>query len=264
MVVKNKKKQARKKAGKSKAVKKPVDIKEAEEEIKQAIAKSIEKETSKSSFFISTGFKVLDEATGGGFPSPSAIVVEGPPSEYKVPFLIGLAGNAVKKGKKSVYVCTNDFPENIIKIGKKIGYDLSGVDFIDSYSWMIGKKSKFPSASALNPTRLIETFNEILKKDETECIVLDSLSSLFLYHDKRTVEKFVQMLVALIKDMNAFLLISVESGTYSEEMEATLRYLTDGVIVVEEGKIVVKYIEGVKVNRKEMRLDFSKKGIEIT
>jgi len=46
-------------------------------------------------------------------------------------------------------------------------------------------------------------------------------------------------------------------------MEATLRYLTDGVIIVEEGKIEVKYLEGVKVNKKEMRLDFSRKGIEI-
>lgn len=234
-----------------------------EEEIKKTIEKNIKKESFEEKNVIPTGFKNFDEAISGGFPSPSAIVVEGPPSEYKVPFLISFAANSLKKRRKAVYICTNDFPENIIKIGKKIGYDLNEIDFVDSYSWMIGRESNYSSASALDPTKLIEVISENLKKNETECIIFDSLSTLFLYHDKRIVEKFVQMLVALVKELNAFLLLSVESGTYSEEMEATLRYLTDGVIIVEEGKIEVKYLEGVKVNKKEMRLDFSRKGIEI-
>ena len=233
-------------------------------EIKKAIEENVKKEQDKSKEVITTGFKVFDEAIGGGFPSPSAIVIEGPPSEYKVPFLIGLAGNALKKGRKSIYICTNDFPENIIKVGKKIGYDLSKVEFIDSYSWMIGKKSSYSSASALNPNKLIEVFSEKLSKNETECIVFDSLSTLFLYHDNSTVEKFTQMLIALAKELNAFLLLSVESGTYSEEMESVLRYLTDGVIIIKEGKIIIKYIEGVKISKKEMRLDFSKKGLSIS
>ncbi len=235
-----------------------------EDEIKAAIKQNVEKEVEEKIDFIKTGFNVLDESLGGGFPSPSAIIVEGEPNEYKVPFLIGFAANALKRGKKAIYVCTNDFPEDIIKIGKEIGYDLSRVDFIDSYSWMIGKESNFKSASALNPSKLLEVFNDTLKKDETECIIFDSLSTLFLYHDKRSVEKFVQMLVALVKDLNAFLLLSVETGTYSDEMEATLKYLTDGVIKVGEGKIEIEYIEGLKVSKKEMRLDFSKKGVEIS
>ena len=250
----------------AKTIKKEVEEHEQqinEEEIKEVIKQNIKQEETTESDFIKTGFNALDNNLNGGFPSPSAIIVEGEPNEYKVPFLIGFAANALKRGKRAIYVCTNDFPENIIKMGREIGYDLSKVDFIDSYSWMIGKESNFKSASALNPSKLLEVFSDTLKKDETECIVFDSLSTFFLYQDKRSVEKFVQMLVALVKDLNAFLLLSVETGTYSDEMEATLKYLTDGVIKVGEGKIEIEYIEGIKINKKEMRLDFSKKGVEI-
>ncbi len=232
------------------------------EEIKKLMAQAVEKETGTIKK-ISTGIKELDKMIKGGFPFPGVILVLGKPGVGKTPFAIAYAHEGIMKGQKSIYVCLNNFPEEIKAIAKSIGYDLESAEFIDAYSWLIGKKSEYEDVSALDPTGILELMEEKLKKGPVERVVLDSLSTMFLYHDEKTIQRFVQAFTAMIKEYDASALILVEEGTCSPEMISTLEYLTDGTILLENKKLFIARLVGIEVKKKEAIVNITKKGIEI-
>lgn len=212
---------------------------------------------------VSTGVRELDDALKGGYPSPSVILLEGPPGAGKTPFCIAFIAKGLAEGRKSIYICTNNFPREIRYIAKQIGYDLENALFIDGYSWLIGEKGDGIAVSSLDLTAILENFEEILKKEEVERIALDSISTFFLYHDERIVEKFMQAFAALVKARQACAVVALESGTCSERMRSMLEYLTDGTLRVENETLTISRMLAVKPKWRQTRFAITRKGIEI-
>jgi len=240
-----------------------VELASKEEEIKKAMQQALLREEKKGSSKIKTGVKKLDYYLGGGYPFPSVILVNGKPGVGKTPLAIAFASSNIEKGNEVIYVCLNNFPSEIKSIAKKIGYSLEKAFFIDAYSWIIGKEEGEHSISALNPTKILEILEEQLKKDEVKNVVLDSLSTMYLYHEEKTIQRFVQSFVAMVKENNACGIIINEFGTCSEEMNTMLEYLTDGTIFLEKGRLIIEKMAGTSVKKKEMRFDITKNGVEV-
>ncbi len=235
----------------------------SEEEIKKAMQQAIMREEKIQENRISTGIKKLDYYLSGGYPFPSVILVIGRPGVGKTPFAIAFAAKGIENGNNVLYICLNNFPSEIKQIAKKVGYSLEKATLIDAYSWIIGKQGGEYSISALNPTKILEILEEQLKKGKVENVILDSLSTMYLYHDEKTIQRFVQTFVAMIKEYEACGIIITELGTCSEEMNAMLEYLTDGTVFIDKGRIVIEKMAGVEVKKREMRFEITKKGIEI-
>ena len=144
-----------------------------------------------------------------------------------------------------------------------MGRSLEKALFIDAYSWIIGKQEGDYSISALNPTKILEILEEQLKKGKVENVVLDSLSTMYLYHDEKTIQRFVQGFVAMVKEYEACGMIINEFGTCSEEMNTMLEYLTDGTIFLEKGRLIIEKMAGVNVKKREMRFDITRNGVEV-
>ena len=213
--------------------------------------------------FISTGIKELDESLEGGYPSPSVILVEGPPLSGKTHFCITFADAGIRKGKNAIYICTNNFPENIKEIAKSIGRNLEKAIFVDGYSWLVGKKEGENLVSAADLTGFLEVLENVLRKEEADLVIFDSLSSLFLYNDEKNVERFLHMFTAVIKEDVDCALIVIEKGTYTESMKAVLEYITDSVILLENNLIKLQAIKAAQPKKKEFKFEVTKKGLKI-
>ncbi|MEM3412060.1 MAG: ATPase domain-containing protein [archaeon] len=213
--------------------------------------------------FVTSGIKEIDDAFGKGLPVPGVYLVLGPPGSGKTPFCLAFASENAKAGKRVLYLCTNNFPEELIRIGKEIGYDVSNVVFIDSYSWLVGKKADEYVGSLANLSNYLEKIENLLKEEESEVVVLDTLSTLYLYHDSKEVAKFLQMFAALIKCGNDCALIALEAGTTSESDVKTAEYLTDGTFLIENRTINITRTPGIRVLQNKLRFEITPKGIII-
>lgn len=220
-------------------------------------------ENGKKEDFSPTGVKNLDKNLGGGYPTPGVTLIEGPPGAGKTPVAIAFTDAGLKDGRKTIYVCMNNFPDEIKKIAGKISYNVDNAEFIDSYSWLVGKKSQYFDAPALDPTKILQIMEDVLKQGPIENLVLDSISTMLLYHDERTVQKFAQAFVAMVKEYDACALIVLESKTAGQEMRSTLEYLTDASLFIEKDKLTVVKMMGAEVGKREMRFAVAKKGVEI-
>ena len=190
---------------------------------------------------VSTGIPRLDSALHGGYALPGITLLEGAPGSGKTPLGIAFASAALKDGRKTIYIATNNLPDELKSIARSIGYDISGAIFMDCYSWLTGAEGE-GIYSLLDLNLLLEAFDDMLNENDVECIVLDTLSSFFVHHDEAGVLKFVQAFAALAKSRNSCGLVLVESGTCSDNMRASLRYITDVDILLKDGTIAVRRV----------------------
>jgi KaiC/GvpD/RAD55 family RecA-like ATPase len=211
----------------------------------------------------STGIPRLDSALHGGYALPGVTLLEGAPGSGKTPLGIAFASTALKDGRKTIYIATNNLPDELKGIARSIGYDIGGAIFMDCYSWLVGGEGE-GIYSLLDLNLLLEAFDDMLSENEAECIVLDTLSSFFVHHDEAGVLKFVQAFAALAKSRNSCALVLVESGTCSDGMRASLRYITDIDILLKDGTIAVRRVATFAHEAAKIPFEVTPQGIRVT
>ena len=205
---------------------------------------------------IKTGIKEFNEIVPG-LPSPSAILIQGPPGAGKTLFALSLMDT--KSKEKEAVLLTNNTPAEIkdeMK-GFKISFEPT---FIDCYSWLSGGKAAVDSLANLSKiTFLIED-----ALSEGALLLFDSLTPLVLYNSEEEIERFMQQAIAIAKSKGALIIFTLDSGTYPDDAESTFRSLCDSVIelIPEKGLRILK-MRGTQTTPKYHFYELGPKGFKL-
>ena len=75
---------------------------------------------------------------------------------------------------------------------------------------------------------------EFLKKEFEYVIIFDSLSTLLMYSNADAIARFLQILIAKIKNLNGSVVFTLEQGMHDEKAVVTIEHLMDSIIEVKK------------------------------
>ncbi|MFH1588081.1 MAG: hypothetical protein ABIA76_01950 [Candidatus Diapherotrites archaeon] len=140
-------------------------------------------------------------------------------------------------GSDSIYLTVNKPAAFLKKKMQEMNASSEKVFFIDMITGLTsesGKKEKGVSFIGA-PSELVESMLEVdnaFAVSNKKFIVLDSISTLLVYNDKKAVEKFIHSLISKINNFNSIgLLIAVNSENYSDKIKS-LEQFCDKIITV--------------------------------
>jgi flagellar protein FlaH len=179
----------------------------------------------------------------GEVPSESLLLL-GPSGIGKTIFCKQFLYNGLIIGEPSIYVATDESPEEIGKSMKSFGFDIepyldSGMfRIVDCYSWKLGGESASEYA-VNNPADLavvsiaIEKARQGLKKIR---FVLDSVTGLtsICSHNVTVFSKFLQIVVARIRLMNGNAIFTATPEAHDQQFMGFLRLTFDGTLEMKE------------------------------
>jgi KaiC/GvpD/RAD55 family RecA-like ATPase len=184
-----------------------------------------------------------------GVPGGSNICLIGPPGVGKTIFCQNLADYFLRKGGNCLYVTLDKAPDDVKNDFQELRTDFSEKDhkkrlvFVDGFSWLIGKSQEdYRIENLANLTELsIRIASASCDLAGPILLIFDSVSPLPVYNPENVVVKFLQLLLARIKDWRGMGVYVVQEGVHTNEFCNTLGYLVDGVFDMkmkeEKGKI---------------------------
>lgn len=194
----------------------------------------------------SSGIEGFDRVLGGGFPVPSAVLVEGPLGGGKELLLYSFVRRS--DPQDSCVFITKSGVSEVVRDAKA-----NGVELAEGISWVAGQEAAV-KVELENLASLSFSIKEILRKSSTTRIRLaaDVLSSLLMRNSPDAIYRFFDQLIAEVKKYQAVLLATVEAGMHPPPVLASLEHLFDGVLVVGPGEghgpaIQVRRMKGVAV-----------------
>jgi len=193
-------------------------------------------------------------------PKKSASLIISPPLKGKKEFLYQYIKENLKNKNPIIYLLTDSSPEDIKKelVKNKIYYGAKKglLKFIDCYSQQAGNKveekediKRISGPLALNEISItLAKFEaELHKTNKTHKIIFDSLSTLLMYSNPRMVGRFLQTLVAKIKNAGGSILFTLEKGMHDKKDIVTIEHLMQAIIHVKKknNKTLIK-TEGIE------------------
>jgi KaiC/GvpD/RAD55 family RecA-like ATPase len=184
-----------------------------------------------------------------GFPKGSNFSLIGPPGVGKTIFCENLVNNFLRNGGSCLYVTLDKAPDDVRSNFQELRTTLSEKEckkrlvFVDGFSWLIGKsREAYHVENLANLTELsIRVSSAAYDLADPILLIFDSVSPLVVYNPENVVVKFLQLLLARIKDWNGMGVYVVQEGVHSDEFCNTLGYLVDGILDMkmkeEKGKI---------------------------
>jgi adenylate cyclase len=198
---------------------------------------------------VSTGLGALDGLLGRGYPSRSAILIEGPSGNEKGCIAYKFLKSGLDAEDVCVYVSRVPSSE-VIEDANAFGIDLNS----KKLAWMCSEGSQ-SSFSSNNLASLSFNIKEIMKTNQYNRlrIVFDLLSQLLMMHSGEDVYKFVSQLLAEIKKHDAVILATIEERMHQEPVLAAMELAFDGVLVLRpksDGnvEIQVKKMRGLRLS----------------
>lgn len=187
-------------------------------------------------------------------PPNSASILIGPPLSGKKEFLYKYMLERLKDKEPVIFLSTDTSPEDIKKdlVKNKIFYGTYSkiLRFIDCYSQQAGN-----NLEDTNDTKRVSgplAFNEVsivLSHLEREFyninpkhhIIFDSLSTILMYSNPQMMGRFLQILVAKIKNAEGSILFTLEEGMHEQKDIITIEHLMNVIIHIkhEKGKTLV-------------------------
>jgi KaiC/GvpD/RAD55 family RecA-like ATPase len=172
-------------------------------------------------------------------PDSYAGVITGPPGAGKTPDLHYFADFYLRNSRPVILLELDDFPSNLraplgaYTSNKLAEYEEAGLlTIVDCYSSIAGLPSKekfaLKNRADLNEISLLTTdlLNERAKLGKPK-IFLDSATPLFTYKDPELVVQFLASTAAKVKAKGGAFLISITSGTVSDEIQKRIETLMD-------------------------------------
>ncbi len=207
---------------------------------------------------IETGIPKLDELLGGGIKKGSNVLLIGPPMSRKEVILNHIMYYGAAKNENAV-ITLNTFETGTrtlewFRDNKRI-LPLSRIGIVDCITRMIGgeandddniKIADHPVDLTGIGIRISQFLEEYSMRKNVRKIQLcvNSLSTLLLYSNIRTVYKFLHVFTRRIKAAGGLGIYVLESGIHDMQSIATLNQLFDGVMEVksENGKNFIRVI----------------------
>ena len=194
--------------------------------------------------------------------SKKSTLVLSKPLEGKREFIEYYVKNAIKENKTLLFVLTDKGPEQLKQELLKDKIFFKNIYFVDCYSQQAGlniQKSeniKYVSGPlALNELSIaISDFQrEFLKKEMLHLIIFDSISTLLMYSNAEAIGRFLQIIIAKIKNLEGDMLFTIEQGMHDDKTVVTIEHLMDTILEVkkEGNKILTKESGGSWAELKE-------------
>ncbi|CDG64941.1 MAG: hypothetical protein PWQ15_1108 [Methanobacterium sp.] len=153
----------------------------------------------------------------------------------------------LKNGEACIFVSTNDPIQDTV--GEFKDYDMELLGMINCISSRSDLANDYPYEGQIrfvaSPTELasimafINEFLDILKSRDVPGIriVFDSISTLLMYSNLKTIYKFLHVLTNTVKAQNAVLLMTMEEGVHDRIEISTLERLSQGLITMAQGEM---------------------------
>jgi len=279
-----KKKRVKRKVTKKRTVKRKVKKRVSK---KKTSKKVVKKKDGYWEEHVKTNIPGFDKLFNKGIPKGHAVLIEGGPGVGKTIMCLQLAFNAVKRGKKVLYMSFEEPEENLIKHMRNFDWNPE--------KYMKMDLLRIKRFNALDVARSVEALLSEAKKEllieiqpvffpsdfKPDIICVDSLTSIasaFTGEEARFRIYMEQLFRYLEKtDITSYLIREVAKPThvgaasYVEKGEA-ISFLSDGIIVLynviyNNGKrgfaIEVLKMRGEKIERKIVKSDITSKGLRV-
>lgn len=174
----------------------------------------------------------------GRVPSSSLLLI-GPSGVGKTIFCKHFFYNGLMMGEPSIYVTTNETPEEIGTSMKTFGLDIEPYKkkettcIVDGCSWKLGRgtSSEYAVDSQHDYLTSISIKIKKAKKDlKNVRLIFDSVSELTALSNKAAVLNFLQVLTARIRLDGGKAIFTVASGAHDEHFINLLRLNFDGIL----------------------------------
>ena len=203
------------------------------------------------------GFRLLDERPESIIRRGSVILASGPPLSGKRIFAKRFAYAGLQSGECCIFTCTNNPAEEERREFAEYGMDVSEFEsagtmaYIDFYSRGAGIKCDETElikrvASLMDLTGYNVALRDLLTKfwrmEKPIRIVFDSLSTLLLYNDARTVTRFLHMMLGKLRSVNATSLLVLEEGAHPPEILTIIKSMANALIEFKEDERGAQYL----------------------
>ncbi len=193
-------------------------------------------------------------------PPHSSILLVGPPGSGKTELAISLAKKWITQGERTLFVTISASGEDLIE---RLQPDAEKED-IESVLRIID--CYVPQSNA-SDSRIIVNTNGIAHLESISLaistvvdslgtpvrIIVDGMSSLFLYNAPQTMSKFVQVLSTKTKLEYGSIMFVIVDGMHESLTMNTMMSLVDGVVDIREDEslrrcVRIRYLKGTKVD----------------
>jgi circadian clock protein KaiC len=219
---------------------------------------------------VKTGIAELDEMLRGGFMLGDAVLIAGSAGSGKTPLALQyLVNGIVKYGEPGVYVTFEQMPDQIYRDAKNFGWDLRKME----------EQNKI-RIICTSPNLLLESdgeslLDEVLRDIQPRRIVIDSLSHLEMYVEKKSIRREAYRLVSFLKTKGMSSLLvweSVQMGSNFNVTEIGLSFLVDCIVALKPVEIesslrkalVILKMRGSDHDKQLREFEITPTGVKIT
>lgn len=220
---------------------------------------------------VSFGIAKLDRALGGGLPENSSNILFGTPGVGKSILCQRFMFEGIRRQDKCIFMTFDVRPDTILDSMRRFGWEPDGkIIFFDCFSHRIGAQSpsKYATTGLSDINQLGMIFEDILGplNSSPKRLVIDSISTLFIYSDPDLVPKFLKDFLAKAVSEKTTVLMTVEEGIHDAQTVALLNYLADGMLEMkfemDRRFLRIAKMRDTPVSREWMEYDIkAKKGI---
>lgn len=219
---------------------------------------------------VKTGIPELDTMLRGGFMEGDAVLIAGSAGSGKTTLGLQYLVNGIKYGEPGVYVTFEQLPDQIYRDAKNFGWDLRQLEDDDKFRLI-----------CTSPSLMLESSGETILDDvlddiQPRRVVVDSLSHLGMFVEKKNMRKEAYQLINFLKTKGMSSLLIWEStpigGSGMNVTEMGLSFLVDCIVALKPIEIESSLRKAVMILKmrgsdhdKQLReFEITSNGVKIT
>ncbi len=220
---------------------------------------------------VKTGIAELDEMLRGGFMEGDAVLLAGSAGSGKTTLgLQYLVNGIIRDHEPGVYITFEQMPDQIYRDAKNFGWDLHRLE----------EENKF-RLICTSPDLILESrgeglLDEVLKEIEPKRVVVDSLTHLEMFVDKKEMRKEAYRLISLLKTKGMSSILIWESSQAGANQfavtEMNLSFLVDCIVALKPVEIessirkalVILKMRGSDHDKHLREFEITPSGVKIT
>ncbi len=203
----------------------------------------------------------LSEALENRLQPGQNILLCGPPFAGKTTLGMQFIFSGLRVGEKGIIITTNDSAGAMRKKASRFGWDTRGYEkegqlkFVDCYAKIAGliqdeakTESVFRAGQSSGELEKISiyiaaTLSDFWRTGSQVRVIIDNISSLFLYSSFLEVMRFLHTVSGRLKAVEATSMLIVEAGMHDEQTMTAVRSICNGVMLLTNEKDR-RYLQG--------------------